>query len=154
MVRDPWWLFAYWDMAEGPRGPSAGRTVLRIYDVTGLPDPKHRSFFDIEPGVHADNWYVDVGLPDHEWTAEIGVRANDGRFSAWARSNRVRTPSFGLSDVLDEEWMLPEEVYCRLIGRSLGEPGLGGSMDIRKLLEKYLRHAVSSERVPEFSRKA
>ena len=49
--------------------------------------------------------------------------------------------------------MLPEDIYYRLIGRSIGGENAGGSMDIRKLLEKYLRNVVSSERLPESSKK-
>ena len=161
LVRDPWWLFAYWEVTpqrqqqiarEAEQKSRAGRkTVLRVYDVTGLALPKYHSFFDIELNFYADNWYIDVGLPDREWVTEIGTRTDTGRFFALVRSNKVRTPAFGISDVLDEEWMLPEDVYYRLIGRSIGASG--GSMDIRKLLEKYLRNVVSSERLPELSRK-
>jgi len=158
LVRDPWWIFAYWEI--DPRrqeeltrqmersGHKSKKTVLRVYDVTRSGLPKFNSFFDIELNFYADNWYIDVGIPDREWVAEIGYRADDGRFYVLARSNSVRTPAFGLSDVLDEEWMLPEDIYYRIIGRTLGAGSQEGSMDIRKLLEKYLRNVISSERPP------
>lgn len=164
LVRDPWWLFAYWEVTPGRQkqlqyemGAEASdcKTVLRVYDVTGgLSLPRSNSFFDIELNFYADNWYIDTGLPDREWLAEIGYRTASGRFFTLVRSNRVRTPSFGISEVLDEEWMLPEEIYYRLIGRSLGEAASGNSMDIRRLLEKYLKNVVSSENTPEMSKKA
>jgi uncharacterized protein len=165
LVRDPWWLYAYWEVTperqrevaaevdKSGRGPY--RTVLRVYDVTGgMVLPRSNSFFDIELNFQTDNWYIDVGTPNREWMAEIGFRDEKGRFFALVRSNRVRTPAFGISDVLDEEWMLPEEIYFRLIGRSLGSSASGNSMDIRRLLEKYLKNVVSSENSPEISRKA
>ena len=158
MVRDPWWLFAYWEITPGKseeiqwKARQAGernwKTVLRVYDVTGSGIEKPRSYFDIELNFFADNWYIDVGLPDHEWAAELGLRASSGRFYGMVRSNKVQTPSFGISDVLDEEWMLPEDVYYRLIGL-VGPGAQSGSMDVRKLLEKYLKQIVSSERVPQ-----
>ncbi len=162
LVRDPWWLFAYWEITPqrqqevlaqiGSKSHSDRKTVLRVYDVTGVNLPKFNSFFDIELNFYADNWYVDVGLPNRDWLTELGYRVG-GRFFPLIRSNRVRTPAFGLSDVLDEEWMLPEDVYYRLLGRSIGGEKAGDSMDIRKLLEKYLRNVVSSERLPESSKK-
>ncbi len=158
MVRDPWWLFAYWEISDQRRdevsheivrhGHKIKKTVLRVYDVTKTSLPKYNSFFDIELNFYSDNWYIDVGLPDKEWVAEIGYRTEGGRFYVLARSNKVRTPAFGLSEVLDEEWMLPEDVYYRLIGRTFGVGSHEGSMDIRKLLEKYLRNIMSSERAP------
>ena len=161
LVRDPWWIFAYWEITPQRQeecvrqikrsGCTGQKTVLRVYDVTGKTLPKYNSFFDIELDFPADNWYVDVGLPDREWVAEIGFRVDGGRFFPLVRSNTVRTPSFGISDVLDEEWVLPEDIYTRLIGRSIGAGSTGGSMDIRKLLEKYLKNVVSSERRVESS---
>ncbi len=162
MVRDPWWLFVYWELttqrqeqalvATGLKHHPERKTVLRVYDVTGHSLPKFNSFFDIELSFYADNWYIDVGMPAHDWVVELGYRVGT-RFIPLLRSNRVRTPSFGLSDVLDEEWMLPEDVYYRLLGRSIGTERAGDSMDVRKLLEKYLRNVVSSERLPESSKK-
>lgn len=167
LTRDPWWLFAYWEVTPARQSevareierangrPSSCRTVLRVYDVTGgLAPSRSNSFFDIELNFQTDNWYVDVGKPDREWMAEIGFRDDKGRFFVLVRSNRVRTPAFGISEVLDEEWMLPEEVYFRLIGRSLGAGASGNSMDIRRLLEKYLKNVVSSENSSQISRKA
>ena len=164
LVRDPWWLFAYWEITPGRQKQLAyeiekkeggdRKTVLRVYDLTGGQSlPKFNSFFDIELNFYSDNWYIDTGMPDREWVAEIGYRTASGRFFPLVRSNKVRTPAFGISEVLDEEWMLPEEVYYRLIGRSLSTSASGNSMDIRKLLEKYLKNVVSSENTPEFSKK-
>lgn len=164
LVRDPWWIFAYWEITPqladrcirqiDKQRLTGRKTVLRVYDVTGVVLPKFHSFFDIELNVPADNWYIDVGRPDREWTAEIGFRTDGGKFFPLVRSNRVRTPAFGISEVLDEEWMLPEDVYYRLIGRSLGSESRGGSQDIRRLLEKYLKSVVSSERLPELYKAA
>ena len=159
LVRDPWWLFAYWEVTpERQRrvesqlrqaGHRDWKTVLRVYDVTET-NSKKGSFFDIELNFFADNWYIDVGLPEHDWVAELGFRAVSGDFFMLLRSNVVRTPAFGISNVVDEEWMMPEDIYYQLIG--LAGPGaLSGSMDIRKILEKYLKRAVSSEHRPQTS---
>ena len=156
LVRDPWWLFAYWEVtpqkneeaAEQARraGHRDWKTVLRVYDITqGGPD-KPDSFFDIELNFYTDNWYIDVGMPDRRWMAELGLRTVSGKFFTLVRSNSVWTPAFGVSEFVDEEWMLPDEVYFKLIGFT-GPGGQAGSMDIRKILEKYLKQVVSSERL-------
>ena len=163
LVRDPWWLFAYWEVTQARQeevvrdlrrsGHHDWKTVLRVYDVTQSSMAKARSFFDIELNFYADNWYIDVGLPDREWMAQVGLRTASGSFFALVSSNRVRTPSFGVSDVLDEEWMLPDDVYYRLIGLS-GVNTQQGSMDIPKILEKYLKRLVSSGSLPQVSIKS
>jgi hypothetical protein len=163
LVRDPWWLFAYWEVTQSKKeevtreveraGYRDWKTVLRVYDVTHCSVAKARSFFDIKLTFYVDNWYIDVGLPDREWIAQLGFLTDNGRFFLLVESNRVHTPSFGVSDVLDEEWLLPEDVYYRLIGVS-GLNAQQGSMDIRKILEKYLKRLVSSGSLPQVSRTA
>jgi hypothetical protein len=160
LVRDPWWIYAYWEVTDKTSqrvakiaqrdGRKDWKTVLRVYDITGKGPGSPRSFFDIELNFFTDNWYIDVGIPDREWMAEIGLRSRSGAFYVLVRSNAVHTPSFGISDVLDEEWMMPEEIYYQLIGLT-GPGGPSGSMDIRKLLEKYLKQVVSSERPSQVS---
>ena len=164
LVRDPWWLYAYWEVTplrdrevadEMQRlGAAADKTVLRVYDITGSSLANPRSFFDIEITFLAGNWYIDVGIPDREWVAELGRRARDGRFFMLVRSNIVRTPRFGVSDVLDEEWLLPDDLFWKLFGLSGGLADRRSSLDVREILEKYLKSIVSSEGMSSFSQSA
>lgn len=158
MTRDPWWIYSYWEVTMGrssaveaevkQAGHQDWKTVLRVYDVTGSDNLKPSSSFDIELNFFTDNWTIDVGAPDRDWMAELGLRTTSGDFFVLLRSNVVRTPAFGISDVVDEEWMLPEDIYYQLIG--LTGPGTqSGSMDIRRMLKKYLKKGVSSRhRIP------
>jgi hypothetical protein len=143
LVRDPWWLFAYWEVTaqreEEVRREiehanlKKEKTVLRVYDTTGTNPEKANAYFDIELNFFADQWYIDVGSPNRDWVVDIGIRTTQGRFFTLARSNRVRTPRFGPSDVLDEEWMLPEDITLKIFGLSgLGSRG-AASLDFRKL---------------------
>jgi hypothetical protein len=152
LVRDPWWLFAYWEVTPEQEsrvserlsrdGRQADRKVLRVYDVT---ERGQRPFFDIEVHPLADNWYIDVGAPDREWEAEYGIRARGGEFYALVRSNRVRTPRYGISDVIDEEWMMPDDLYWKLLGRSGGLIDAKSSLEVRRYLDRYLKQNLSSE---------
>lgn len=136
LVRDPWWVYAYWEVTQrrereigahiDKEGLTREKTVLRVYEVTGTSLLRAPIFFDIEIGGFADNWYIDVGKPDREWQAELGIRTRQGKFFMLVRSNRVRTPRFGVSDIVDEEWMAPDGLY--------------------DMAEKRLKEAVYSER--------
>ncbi len=117
MVRDPYWIHAYWEIAEdisdivtmalGLEGWSASRKALRVHDVTDIEfdgNNSHRSI-NIDIGEHATNWYVNVDRPNRSYCAELGLIGRDGRFVCLSRSNVVRTPRAGMSEVIDEEWM-------------------------------------------------
>lgn len=154
LVRDPWWLYAYWEATPEREqevlgfvrssGLSIEAKVLRIYDVTDKEWPDTHAFFDIEVGI-ANNWYVDVGKPDRQWITELGFRAHGGRFFSLVRSNCVRTPRFGVSDVLDEEWLLPDDLYWKIFGLSGGLGRQKSSLAVREVLERYLRGLGASE---------
>ena len=139
MVRDPWWLYAYWEIQPAteraarsqlpPQEVAGLQTVLRVSDVTGLPYPSrpaHRSF-DIGLSGLATSWFIQTDAPDREFIVEIGLLTAGGRFLLLARSNRVRTPRFGPSDVLDEQWLSTDDAFWQLFGSALGTgSSLGG----------------------------
>ncbi len=163
MVRDPWWLYTYWEVTASrqqqvidqmrERSEKIAARVLRVYDVYGVTIQNAHGHFDIEIGPSADNWYIDVGRPDSEWVVEIGFRAVSGRFYPIVRSNTVRTPRYGVSDVFDEEWMIPDDLFWRLMGRSLGVEARS-SMELKRSLKDHWRGVVSSERSEKTSRPA
>ncbi len=146
LVRDPWWVFAYWDVQDEHEtrvradvlraNEQVERKVLRVYDVG------EKSFFDIEPGT-ALNWYVDLGRPDRECYFEVGLRTVSGRFFVLVRSNTVKTPPYGFSNVIDEEWMLPDEDYWKLFGVWADFSGGKSSYDINEFIKKFVQ-SVSS----------
>ncbi|MGE5485031.1 MAG: DUF4912 domain-containing protein [Ignavibacteriales bacterium] len=113
MVRDPEWLYAYWEVQPEEvqheaqrRGVdlSGSSPVLRLYDVTAAPDGRGAPFRDIVLTEYADRWYVSAMTPSHEYYAEIGRITRSGRFIAFARSNRVMTPPVGVSTITSPEW--------------------------------------------------
>lgn len=155
LVRDPWWLYAYWEVTPDTYqktlarlerdGNTFEKTVLRVYDITEAAAGGSKSFFDIELNFFADNWTIDVGVPDREWVIEIGLRTRTGGFYTLVRSNTAHTPRYGISDVIDEEWMLPDDLYWKIFGLSGGLGANKSSLDVRAFLEKYLRNLGSSE---------
>ena len=132
MVKDPWWLFAYWEIQ--PATERAARTqlppqdipglesVLRVYDVTGMNDPAQpaNSWMDISLSGLATNWYLNTNAPGGSFLVEIGLRTAGGRFILLARSNRVTAPRFGPSDLIDEQWAVSDEDFWKLLGPLAG----------------------------------
>ena len=156
LVRDPWWLFTYWEVRKDREeeiarkmeksGESTQKSILRVYDVTGVNfnGKNARSFFDIDLKGLVNNWYINVNMPDSSWVVDIGIVSNKGNFYLLARSNTVRTPRFGMSDQLDAEWMAPEDVFWKMFGLS-GGMGIGkGSLEVREMFKRRLEEQVTS----------
>ncbi|MBI3319098.1 MAG: DUF4912 domain-containing protein [Candidatus Omnitrophica bacterium] len=155
MVKDPWWLYAYWEIQPrierqvrnqlAPEEAGGLRSVLRVYDVTNLPDasgattgreiPQQpaRSWCDIILSGLASSWYIHTNAPNRSFIVDIGLLTRTGRFLPLARSNRVTTPRFGPSDVIDDAWMSLDEDYWRLFGLTAGV-GMGSSPSAFKAL--------------------
>lgn len=156
LVRDPWWIFAYWEIKKEKEdevsrkiydsGDERDKSILRVYDVTDVNFNGHNahSYFDIELKGLASTWYINVSSPDRAWVVDIGILTKKGSFYLLARSNSVRTPRFGMSDKLDAEWMVPEDEYWKMFGLS-GGFGVGkGSLEVREMLKKRLEEQVTS----------
>jgi len=145
MVRDPYWIYAYWELNGKRIGEIRGelsekfeqsRLILRIYDTGNW------NFFDIGVSSGAQNWYINVGRPNTSFCVDIGFLTPDGTFIAAARSNIVMTPRDRMSDVIDEEWMIPD--WERMYGLS-GGFGIGkGSLEMREMIEKRMLHQITS----------
>ena len=150
MVKDPWWLCAYWEIQSGteravrgnllPNEVAGLRSILRVYDVTGVEFPAKAAqhSFDITLSGLAMNWYIHTNQPGRSYIVEIGLLTIGGRFLLLARSNRVSTPTAGPSDLSDEEWMVTDEMYWKLFGVA-GGIGIGSSpLEARRMLEQRL----------------
>jgi hypothetical protein len=159
LVRDPWWIFAYWEIRHDKEqevirniedaGDASVASILRVYDVTGVKfnGNNANTFFDVTLKGLANNWYINVSSPDRSWVVDIGILTRKGNFYLLARSNTVATPHFGMSDALDAEWMMPEEEYWRLFGLS-GGFGVGkGSLEVREMVRRRIEEQISSAAV-------
>ncbi|MBI4227928.1 MAG: DUF4912 domain-containing protein [Candidatus Omnitrophica bacterium] len=106
MARDPYWLHAYWEVAEAKaRRAPGGRWVLRVYElaVAQFAPDTIRRWFDVELAPGARDWFLEVGHPASWWCLELGVIGGE-RFTPLARSNLVETPADRPSDEIDAAW--------------------------------------------------
>lgn len=124
LVRDPHWAYGYWDFStetwnwiQDLRHRKTGiRSVLRVKNLD------ENSAFDIDVQLETKNWYLNLGLPNVAFEAELGMIDASGKFYLIARSNRIRLPSNGPSRVTDSQWP-PErldEIYRLSGGGTIG----------------------------------
>lgn len=120
MVRDPDWLYAYWEIADEHRGfldaalegkPEDWRVTLRVYEL----DNK-MAFFDLDVGRDLGDWHIQVNKPHTSFYCQLGLK-NGGRFIPLAVSRPVTTPRNAMSDLADEEWMLVTDDEQRMLKR-------------------------------------
>ena len=125
MARDPYWLFAYWELTwETINGHKAagvhldqGKKALRVikYDHQG----SFMSSFDIFLEPESSSWYIYAGEPDRTYQAQLGFQFPDGNFKALLISNRIHTPRDGVSSVIDPLWGYLNFWQRRLFYRTL-----------------------------------
>ncbi len=147
MVRDPYWAFAYWEVTQARLEKEKAwfgwnsKLCVRVYDISGVQfDGRNATgYFDQEVHERTGNWYLDLGRPAHSFCAELGLLSPEGRFLTLARSNYITMPRDGVSDVLDEEWMLLEEDFWKLYGF----PG-GSSPQLQEMWKRMRMHGITS----------
>jgi len=118
MVRDPKCIHCYWELAGGARRTLAqrcgrdvvarGQWILRTHNVAA------GDYRDTDITVDSRRWYLHVA-DDCELRVEIGLRVSEDRFLAVARSNTVVTPPLSISESADEQWMIVEEAFRKLM---------------------------------------
>ena len=127
LTRQPKCNYCYWEVSLPTRerlkqewGESQWQNavpMLRVYKHDWRQEETVESFFDISLGAETDNWYLSVAEADRTYHAELGWRLADGNFKPVLSSNYVRLPRDGLSEIIDEDWQLPDWKARRLFRR-------------------------------------
>ena len=149
MVRDPHWVFAYWELTPGSvertrhkfAGDGERATIaLRVYDTTGVvfTGENANSHYDIEVG-NADNWYINTGRPTRSYCLDIGLLSPRGAFATIARSNPADTPRADMSEEIDERWMSGEEELAHIQHLIKAFPIGESSAELIEMMKKQLR---------------
>lgn len=155
MVRDPYWLHAYWEISRQGvvRAEAAlaqewhsARPVLRLLDVSSNSTTSAAEMvirhIEIHGGVN--NWYIEVNDPPRSYRIDIGYLTPTGKFFTLARSNMVTTPKAGASDSLDENWSDVAENFDKIYAMSGGYSTELNSMELQELFEERLRRPMGS----------
>jgi len=161
MVRDPYWLHAYWELtrqsverARVAMGQQwhAAKPVLRVYEVgrEGATSTVRKVVRDVEIHGGVNNWYVDVDDPPKSFQIDIGYVSPDGKFLCIVRSNVVTTPQSGPVDSFDGNWEEVAEDFDRIYALSGGYGNKPGNADLKNLFEERLRRPMGSPMVTRF----
>ncbi|UNC93258.1 DUF4912 domain-containing protein [Candidatus Contubernalis alkaliaceticus] len=129
MLRDPYWLFSYWEITGGTQnyyrqkyhqsGWDNSTPIIRVYRFpVGLePLDQPEITFDIELSHNINSWHINVGMPNRRYYAEIGRKLPGGEYIPILCSNSVNTPRDSESDIIDEKWRLfslQQRIYRRM----------------------------------------
>ena len=127
LPRDPYCIFAYWEFGcparealeeqaggEQQPGPSL---QLRVFKHDWGDGESVESYFDLSPGWEDDSRYIPVPEADRLYHVELGWTPAQGSFQSLLRSNSIRTPRDRISDLVDEEWQLPDWKAQKLFRR-------------------------------------
>lgn len=150
MPKNPQWAFTYWETTperinsikaeHGEERVASARPALRVYDVTlvDFNGNNANSYFDIELPEDTGEWFIGGLNPGAAYIVDIGFKTADGAFITAARSGAVSTPRHSVSDNIDEEWMIVEEYFKKLLeksaagrivnGKWIGGMGASGAM--------------------------
>lgn len=152
MARDPYIAYSYWELPQARLEKEKAwfgwdsKLCVRLYDVTGVnfDGANAAGYFDQEVYERVGAWYFDLGRPTHVFCADLGLLAPNGRFLTIVRSNTVTMPRDGVSDVIDEEWMLVDEEFMKLYGMPGGLPGGLSSPEVQEALKRRRMMHISS----------
>jgi hypothetical protein len=161
MVRDPYWLHAYWELsrrsiqrAEAAMGQHwhAAHPVLRLHELTrnGTTSAARRAVRDIAIHGGVNNWYIDVQNPPKSYQVEIGYLAPANRFYCLARSNVVSTPVAGSADTFDRNWAEVAKDCDRVYAMTAGAVESDASGDLKEVLEEHLHRPMGESVLDQF----
>ena len=151
MVRDPWWVYLYWELEPGAIthaldsvacGIHQVRCVLRLHPLS----QKDANVFDVDIDFRTGSHYLNLSAPGHAFFSEIGFITADGRFVSLAKSNSISLPPDRPAEELDERWMSTDAEFRQIYELS------GGFLDERRHEdERYFPSGFSSFASSSFS---
>jgi hypothetical protein len=157
VARDPYWIFTYWEIngavrekiqhQYGLKAWESGKLLLKVYDVTNHYFYDSRQVSEVQVNDYCNNWYIHTGQPGNTFLVELGLLLANGTYIFIARSNMVTMPRDNVSDIVDEEWLLPAEYEKRVYGRYVevhGSPGFIQEMELRAITAKKREEYISS----------
>jgi hypothetical protein len=101
LVRDPEWLFAYWDVSPAAMkelARSLGERTLAVSRLTlRITDPVSGGSSDVLLPAGARWWYVRADSTPRSYKAELGLTLPSGEYRRISESNTVVTPRVGPS---------------------------------------------------------
>ena len=128
LMRDPHWLFAYWELKGGVLERlrfqhsaeiiDNSRWVLRVKTVqTGARaggGERGTTQYMVDVDIRVGQWYLKVS-PNTTFCVDMGFINQQGDFTLVVQGNEIHTPRAGVSDVVDERWMILRDDLEKLL---------------------------------------
>lgn len=141
LPKDPAWMFLFWeitpatfDYVRGQYGQDTlnhSRTVIRLYDITGVnyfDGNNANTYYDMPVVFDAKSWYIHAPEAGRSYIADLGFITPNGQFILLTRTNVITLPPGKVSDIIDDQWMSVEGDFLKLLQLSGAEfIGLGAS---------------------------
>ncbi|MCK6471072.1 MAG: DUF4912 domain-containing protein [Planctomycetes bacterium] len=118
LVRDPHWIFVYWDLGGGRlerlRFKYSNEVVDQARWVLRVESVRQHQVRDVDVDVRARQWYLKVASGEH-FRIVLGFYPPEGDFEPVCKSGEVVTPKDAVSPVANEAWMVEREDLRRLV---------------------------------------
>lgn len=112
LVRDPYWIHAYWDLSGGTIGRAQARgdhrLILRVQEW--VPGGRHPGYFyDVPVPGTARSWYLRLPGDGRSYRVEVALQFRSGGFETVAVSNLVEVPADGPSPIVADRFVDPAD---------------------------------------------
>ncbi len=109
MVRDPYWVYAYWDLShttvQRARDHGDYRLLLRVQELGGFERTDPSAFYDVAVPKVARSWYLRLPSDGRRYRVEVALQHRDGTYTKVAQTNVVDVPRGEPSDVVADRFV-------------------------------------------------
>lgn len=151
LPKDPAWMFLFWEITSdtfdyvrsqyGQDALNHARTVIRLYDITGVnyfDGTNANTFYDMPVVLDAKSWYIHAPQSGRSYIADLGFILQNGQFVLLTRTNVTSLPPGKISDVIDDKWMSVEGDFIKLLQLSGADQiGLGASERVHVIDQRW-----------------
>lgn len=121
LPRDPYWVYVYWELKGGILDRLRFQHSAEVIDnsrwVLRVRTPGVERHYLVDIDLRAGQWYLKVA-PDSRLRIDLGFMDQHGDFVLVLSANDTATPRPGVSDIVDERWLIVRSELEKLLGAS------------------------------------
>jgi hypothetical protein len=119
LPRDPYWVYVYWELKGGILDRLRFQHSAEVIDnsrwVLRVRTPGVERHYLVDIDLRAGQWYLKVA-PDSRLRIDLGFMDQHGDFVLVLSANDTATPRPGVSDIVDERWLIVRSELEKLLG--------------------------------------
>ncbi len=162
LPKDPAWMFLFWEITQNTLDYiksqysedtlKNARTIIRLHDITDVPHfngTNSVAYYDMPVIFEARSWYINVPQSGRSYVADLGYLTANGEFILVSRSNVSSVPPGKVSDIIDDQWMIVEGDFQKLLKLSGADYiGLGASERMQVVGQRWKLTQLPSSNTP------